>query len=295
MPHQDDVLVGLADGEGDSPELAWAAREAHARGTRLRIVHAYQLSQPAFPWESMTDRVVQTELEQAAQRQLDSVLAHVRRNWPGVEVTGVVKEGLARDVLCSEAAQAAVTVVGARRYGPLGTALLGSVSTGVAAAAPGPVVVAANSPGDPAEDPMVVVGVDGSERTEEVLQFAFDYASRHGRELHAVFCLHPDLFASLQRRPSPPSPEHAERWLAEAMAGWRDRYPDVSVRRSVLRESPVAGLVTESLSQELLVVGSRGRHALPATLLGSVSQGVLHRATCPIAIIHPRGPDSIRG
>jgi nucleotide-binding universal stress UspA family protein len=291
MAHQDDVLVGLDSGAIDSPELAWAAREARARGTGLRIVHAYQPTHPAFPWESVADRVAHAELQQAAQRQLDAALAHVRRTWPDVEVTGALKDGHARDVLCSEAADAAVTVVGARQYGPLGAALLGSVSTAVAAAAPGPVVVAANPPGDPAENPEVVAGVDGSERTEEVLQFAFDYASRHRRELHAVYCLHPDLLASLQWRAIPPAPEDAERWLAEALAGWREKYPDVGVRRSVLREFPVAGLVTSSLSQELLVVGSRGRRGLTGALLGSVSQGVLHRATCPIAIVHPRGPE----
>jgi len=55
-----------------------------------------------------------------------------------------------------------------------------------------------------------------------------------------------------------------------------------------VRAHPVAGLVAESLSQELLVVGARSRHARLASLLGSVSQGVLHHATCPVAVIHPR-------
>ena len=54
---------------------------------------------------------------------------------------------------------------------------------------------------------------------------------------------------------------------------------------AVIREHPVAGLVLASAAQYLLVVGSRGRHALAGILLGSVSQGVLHHATCPVAIV----------
>jgi nucleotide-binding universal stress UspA family protein len=33
------------------------------------------------------------------------------------------------------------------------------------------------------------------------------------------------------------------------------------------------------------VVGNHGRHASAAGLLGSVSQGVLHHAYCPVAVI----------
>lgn len=47
----------------------------------------------------------------------------------------------------------------------------------------------------------------------------------------------------------------------------------------------MAGLVSESLDQDLLVVGSDGRHASTGTLLGSVSQDVLHHAYCPVAVV----------
>jgi nucleotide-binding universal stress UspA family protein len=43
--------------------------------------------------------------------------------------------------------------------------------------------------------------------------------------------------------------------------------------------------VTQSAAQHLLVVSSRTRHAVAGTLLGSVTQNVLHHATCPVAVI----------
>jgi nucleotide-binding universal stress UspA family protein len=280
------VVVGLGDSREAMPELAWAAREAQARKRPLHILRAYHLSQGALPWESSIDRSIVRQMRRAAELRVRTAVGHVHAHWPGIDVQGHAIDGLAWDVLCEAARSAELTVVGSRHHGALGAAVLGSVSTVVAARAPGVVVVAGNPPGDPAEDPTVVVGVDGSEGTDDVLAFAFEYASRHQRPLHAVFCWSPDLLATMQWRVTPPPPDRADRWLAEAVAGWQDKYPDVRVRRGVIREYPVAGLVAESLSQELLVVGSHSTHARAAALLGSVSQGVLHHATCPVAVVH---------
>jgi hypothetical protein len=74
-------------------------------------------------------------------------------------------------------------------------------------------------------------------------------------------------------------------WLAEALASWPEKFPDVRVRSAVIRAHPTVGLIGESSNQDLLVVGSHGRRPSTARLLGSVSQGVLHHAYCPVAVI----------
>ena len=74
--------------------------------------------------------------------------------------------------------------------------------------------------------------------------------------------------------------------LAESMAGWQEKFPDVSVEHLVVLGHPVPTLVSRSTQARLLVVGSRGHSALRSLVLGSVSHGVLHHATGPVAVVH---------
>jgi nucleotide-binding universal stress UspA family protein len=286
MSHHGTVMVGLGNYHQGLPELDWGAREALIRNAPLWIVRGYHLSEATVPWASSTDRLILNDIRRAAHRHLDAAINHVRRQWPDVAVGGETVDGLPWQLLIDRSPQALVTVLGSRQLGPVGAAVLGSVSSVVAAAAPGPVVVVGHPSGIPAESPEVVVGVDGREDTEDVLGFAFEHASRHGRPLHAIFCWVPDALAAAQWRHPQPPPDRADRWLAEVLAGWREKYPDVDVRRGVVRDHPVAALVRAASAQDLLVVGSRSRHARAAALLGSVSQGVLHHATCPVAVVH---------
>lgn len=288
MEHEGAVVVGLGTEDRGIAELDWAAREAQIRHRPLHIVRAYHKSQATLPWESMADRSITNQLRRFAARHAGGALSHVRARWPDVEVQATVLDGAPAEVMRDASRTAEVTVLGSRHLAALGSALLGSVSTVVAAAGSGPVVVVSGPPGDPAANPEVVVGIDGAEHMDDVLEFAFDYASRHGRPLHATYCWSPDLLAAMQWRPVPPVPERANRWLAEAVAGWQEKFPDVVVRRGVFRETPVAGLVKAAAGQDLLVVGGHSRHARIAALLGSVSQGVLHHATCPVAVVHHR-------
>jgi nucleotide-binding universal stress UspA family protein len=283
-----EILVGLGGHSESVAELDWAAAEAQVRGVRLRVVRAYHLAVGYRPWTTDIDRMLIRDLRHNAKHRLQDAVGYLERTWPQVEVAAETVEGDPATVLIDKSAGALVTVVGSRQLGRLGAAVLGSVSTLVAATAHGPVVVVGR-PGAATGTPgAVIVGVDGSEHQNEVLEFAFDYASRHGRPLHAVYCWRPDPLATSQWRPAQPPPERASRWLAEVTAGWQEKYPDVVLDRGVVRDHPVAGLVSAAAGEDLLVVGSHSGHARIAALLGSVSQGVLHHATCPVVIVHPR-------
>jgi nucleotide-binding universal stress UspA family protein len=134
-----------------------------------------------------------------------------------------------------------------------------------------------------------VVGVDGSATSVHAIGFGYDFASRHGAELVAVL--------AWNETPSALSPgpawqldwtdvdEACRRELAESLAGWEQRYPDVVVHREVTTaQLPAQALLTAAQEADLLVVGSHGRGAVRSMLLGSVSHAVMHYAPCPVVV-----------
>jgi nucleotide-binding universal stress UspA family protein len=80
--------------------------------------------------------------------------------------------------------------------------------------------------------------------------------------------------------------------LAGRLAGWGEKFPHAPVHRVVAYDRPAHTLLEQSAGAQLVVVGSRGRGAFAGLVLGSVSQALLHHATCPVAVVRPSGVDS---
>ena len=272
---QHPIVAGVDESHGARTALDWAADDAELRGQPLRVVCAYHGSGDA---------------EQLAERLVSDALAHLDANHPGVVREGTAVEGDAVHVLLEESKGARLVAVGPRHRTGLGSSVLGSVSGAVATRSGSPVVVMCGPAGMREEGAAVVAGVDGTEASQEVLAFAFEHAAVHGAALRAVLCWQPDLLAEMSWRAEPPPPESVDTWLADGLVGLREKYPDVRVHPEVLREHPKSGLVSASAGQYLLVVGNRRKHAHAGSLLGSVSQRVLHHATCPVAVLPTHGP-----
>lgn len=286
MRAHDYVLLGVGTDDASGTALEWAAREARSRDTELRLLRADGWPPNVAPWEAVADGGYRPRQRALAEKLVRTAEVRLAAEFPDVEVASEIVEADPDGALLDRAVNASVVVLGSRRLGPAGATLLGTVSGVVAARSPVPVVVTGFPPGLAAENPPVVVGVDGSPQSEHALGFAFDYAARHHRPVNAVHVWRRNALAEADWRMYPPPPEEAGRWLAEATAGWQEKYPDVRLHRSVVRDRPVDGLVRMSLSAELLVVGVHSTHPHVAALLGSVSQGALRHAQCPVAVVH---------
>jgi nucleotide-binding universal stress UspA family protein len=274
------VIVGVDDSPASSAALEWAAAEAASRHAPLKIVHCWTW-QVLAPWSMSVDRMVVGELKRDG-RQLVEKCRRIAETQQGLAVSTEVAEGYPPAVLSVLGAEAALVVLGARRHTAVGRAVLGSVSNAMASRAPCPVVVAGARSGPLDEQPSVVAGIAGGEQDESVLAFAFEQAQRRRRPLRLMYCWHPLLSDARL-----PAPESAHLRLAESIAGWRDEYPDVDVLPSVVHAHPVDALVGASTAQDLLVVGRRAQHLRFGGVLGSVTLGVLHHATCPVAVVPP--------
>jgi nucleotide-binding universal stress UspA family protein len=288
-PRSGPVLVGVNDEPSSDLALRWALSDAQTLGVPVRVVNAFSGIPRTEPMYRDIPDANLGQPQHVAEQLVAGTIDQAREIDSEVVVKGEAIEGGPSQILVDESSSATELVLGSRHLTALRSAVLGSVGVAAAGRTKCPLIVVREPAGQPEEGAVVVVGVDTTDRAQTVLGVGFDHASRHQVPLQAVLCWHPDLLASMKWRPSPPAPEQAEIWLSEALAGWRDRYPDVVVHPEVIRDHPVAGLVLASSAQYLLVVGTTGHHALPGALLGSVSQGVLHRATCPVAIVptHP--------
>ena len=76
----------------------------------------------------------------------------------------------------------------------------------------------------------------------------------------------------------------ADKTLAESLAGWQERYPEVTVQRVVEFERPVRHLLEQAEKAQLLVVGSHGRGGFGGMVLGSVSTAVAQEARVPVIV-----------
>ncbi|MFI9152443.1 universal stress protein [Streptomyces sp. NPDC053367] len=291
------VVVGVDGSASSLTAVEAAAREARLRGAGLRVVHAYlwpamhvplgpsPLGPPEGGIRNMVDRLVADAVERA------------RGTAPDIDVGHVVTTGDPLTVLEAQSRAAELVVVGSRGMGGFVGLLVGSTAVHLAAHGRCPVLVVREHPQDTGP---VVLGVDGSTAGEQAVDFAFAEAALRKAPLLALHAytdwnapLPPPQDAGMPYA-NPPGAlaEEERRLLAEALAGHRERYPDVVVEHHVVHGPTREALIEVSRSAQLMVVGARGRGGFAGLLLGSVSQALVHHAHCPVAVV--RGGDGPR-
>jgi nucleotide-binding universal stress UspA family protein len=273
-------------GAGDAA-FDWAVHEAARRDAPLHLMVARGVlynAAPGFgamsPWpDDITGSLVEDARAYAAARA------------PGAPVTIDSSLRTAAAMLVEASHKAELVVVGRRRHTAVGEAISGSTSAQVVAHAACPVVVVDREFDCPPTAP-IVVAVDGSQENDAALAFAFERASALSAPLvalHAWWLDVPDRIGVTwlgADRSSTIGDAH-ERMLEGVVAEWSEKFPDVNVRKVLVREMPVEAVIAEAQGAQLIVVGSRGHGGFAGLLLGSVSQGLLHHdRPCPLAVVH---------
>jgi len=141
----------------------------------------------------------------------------------------------------------------------------------------------------------ILVAVDGSHHSDRALAEAIDIATLSRARLTIVTAV-----------PRPPgwttTPAVAafagqlaadlERQYAEILHRASDCVPDSIPVTTIFAHDPIRTALTDQLSSgkyDLLVMGSRGRGAITASLLGSVSHYALNHSPIPVLVVHSSG------
>jgi nucleotide-binding universal stress UspA family protein len=283
------VIVAVDGSPSSLVATDWAARDAALRHVSLTLVHV--LVEPVIGmWP---EPVLVDEFSTWREKNRHQILTNARHvadrailDFDPITVEEVTCAGAPIPTLVDLSKGAAMMVVGCRGRGALKRRLLGSVSSGVIHHAHCPVAVIHD------EDPLmdhpahapVLVGIDGSPASELATAIAFDEASRRGVGLVAMHSWADDDVYGWAGVDWGRQLEIGKEALAERLAGWRERYPDVSVVHRLVYGDPAEKLVDASEAAQLTIVGSHGRGGFAGMLLGSVSSAVVQASRMPVIV-----------
>ena len=139
---------------------------------------------------------------------------------------------------------------------------------------------------EPAAPRRVVVAVDGSRASRAALRRAAEEAAAHDANLQVVLAW--GLLEQPWGEEFDPhfDADHARRYLDDVVTGelGEDRPPDTELH--VVNDLPAHAVLDAADGAWLVVLGNRGLGGFRGLLLGSVSQQVVHHATCPVLIVH---------
>jgi nucleotide-binding universal stress UspA family protein len=296
------VVVGYDASESARRAVVWAAEDAAQRNHALTVVSAVDytglgLRGPAAMsrlWLGDAREQVALIACEGAELGRASLLGR-----PLPEVQSIGQLGSPVRILVEQSRTADLLVVGIGARSAVAVAL-GSVAEPVAMLAHCPVVlVRRGTTAHPGPDHPVVVGVDGSLAALSAVDAAAGIAVTAGAALRIVGAWMPSPTARLDPHHVTDDPD-PELWTT---AGARDAvdaavaqaeraHPCLDVRGTEVEGPAAAVLAARSASAGLLVVGSRGRGAVQALLLGSVSHAVARSAPCPVALVGPHAAAS---
>ena len=138
----------------------------------------------------------------------------------------------------------------------------------------------------------ITVGIDGSPNAHRALEWAMQEAVARNTGL-TVLTIHPVIASWVTGKPvtvsADPGLLDQERRAAEEATetALKDAGPaqPASVQVRAVSGFPAEELISASKDSDLLVLGARGGGGFHRLTLGSVSDQVVHHASCPVVVV----------
>ncbi|MEW1955258.1 universal stress protein [Terrabacter sp. NPDC080008] len=283
------VVAGYDGSPASQRALAWAAAVTHALGDALKIVHAVRLVPSR---QGYAVRPLSPSLETVAETLVGAPSMWAGRPLARSRVRAVHAFGGPAEELVDASMTADLVVLGTRGHGRARSALMGSVSSAVAAHAYCPVVVLHERerhessavhevpvPGPGREVVCALTPGDDEEHTariERIVSSAATVASGCSAPLRLVTV-----------RPATGAPKTpGTKGVSYAVGSLAVRHPGLRVTVETLHGDPVVTLARSTRAAGLLVIGAPHEGGVGAVLAGSPAHRIVHDASCPVMLVH---------
>jgi nucleotide-binding universal stress UspA family protein len=268
------VVVGVDGSEQSLIALDWAVETAQLEGRGLHLVHAHGRRSDVARGRAV--------LEAARQR--------VLLLDPAVRVTSAVVDGSGESALIVASREADLVCVGTHGRSGFRPPALGSTARSVVASARCPVAVVPRP--DVRIEPArrVVVGVDEGSGSHDAIGYAFAQADLRGLPLTAVHAWHAADRIGIGGLLTPSAAwqtlvGNEEAAMAESLAGWSEKYPDVEVSRVSIHRPPAGAVLTLASDAVLIVLGVRHPRPRPDLFGSPTVRRVLRDAVSPVVVV----------
>ncbi|WUJ70217.1 universal stress protein [Kribbella soli] len=265
-PDHGPVIVLVKGFEDSRDALEWAAAEAAARQSELRIVHAFRWARVLDPFGNTT---VDPRVRETAEKVVEVAERRARRIASGLRISTIVFPGKPAAALANAAEhggrQTLLVVEHDHRSGRRSwiRGLSRRTTNSVA-------VIGLTSPYVPGSSAgRVVVGVDGNGGPQAALGFAFRAARRRGTGLTVVHATSSDRHDDIE----------------DTVRVWQMAYPEVDVRWSITSGPADSAILAESGAAALTVIGSTTHGWLRRLLYGSTACTVQRLARGPVVVV----------
>jgi nucleotide-binding universal stress UspA family protein len=141
----------------------------------------------------------------------------------------------------------------------------------------------------------IIVAIDFSPLSEDVLAHAASIARRYRSKLYIAHVVPADMYKSVPPEVMPEAVKEASAKIRAQMATMLSlECVGGTDHEALIQEGPVAlTLLRVAVEYEidLLVIGTRGHHGLDRLLQGSVAEEVFRMAPCPVLIVPPKATE----
>ena len=136
----------------------------------------------------------------------------------------------------------------------------------------------------------IIVPTDGSDEAKKAVKKALFMAKHLGTDVVAMYVIDTSFLARF------PSPDDImsfnwDKFLQKEALDALDKVEKMGKRmgikviKKMVEGIPDEEIIKEARKDDLIVMGSKGKTALDRILLGSVSEKVVHHASCPVMIV----------